>query len=73
MHENSNHFVGKKISLENTMTFNANCLHRGQFALNVKLYFVGKIRRNIINLSFAEFVRVVKYNLPLRGFVKTSY
>ena len=40
------------------LTFHANCLlkrHLSPLALNVKSYYLGKIRKHIINLSSAEF------------------
>ena len=36
------------------LTFHANCLPCRKFASNVKSNFLGKVRKNIINLSSAE-------------------
>ena len=40
------------------LTFHANCPQSRQFACNVKAYFLGKIRKHIINVSSVEVVLV---------------
>ena len=50
------------------MTFHANCLLRRQFAWNVKSCFLGKIWKNIINLSSAKNAqRVIKVKVLIRS------
>ena len=52
------------------MTFHANCLLKRQFAWNVISCFLGKIRKQIINLSYAENAqRVVKVKIWFLMFI----
>ena len=41
--------------MKNSLTFHGNCLLWRQFARNVKLYFLGEIKKKYINLSSAAF------------------
>ena len=61
-------------SWKRALTSHANCLHRRQFAWNVKSYFLGKIRKISSNLSFVESAqRVVKSNISLSKFFEPAH
>ena len=50
------------------LKFHANCLPRRQFALNVKAYFLGKMRKNISKChlleTFAQHAKSLPANSP---------